>query len=119
MRDTGARGGLKQRGPTWEAASWVGDPPETFWSRALAASGSPSLPTGSVRCAVLETEGPWPASQFPISTKKLGSNPVLSFQRLVSKTNTLTVHVPTFQDECGVDLFRPDISTPDQSISCV
>ena len=47
VRDTGARGGLKQRGPTWEAASWVGDPPETFWSRALAASGSPSLPTGS------------------------------------------------------------------------
>ena len=32
VRDTatGARGGLKQRGPTWEAASWVGDPPESY-----------------------------------------------------------------------------------------
>jgi len=45
--DTGAQGDLKQRGPTWEAASWVGDPPDTLWSRTLAASGSPSQPTGS------------------------------------------------------------------------
>ena len=45
-----------------------------------------------LRRALLETEGPWPASQSPISTKKLGSNPALSFQRLVlSKANTLTV----------------------------
>ena len=32
-----------------------------------------------------------PASQFPIACKKLGRNPVLSFQRLVSKTQYLTV----------------------------
>ena len=44
-----------------------------------------------LRRAVLETEGPWPASQFSISTKKLGSNPALNFQRLVSKESTLTV----------------------------
>ena len=48
-----------------------------------------------LRRAVLETEGPWPASQFPISTKKLGSNPALSFQRLVSKESTLTVREGT------------------------
>ena len=42
-----------------------------------------------LRCAVLETEGPG-ASQ-PVS-KKLGLNPALSFQRLVSKTKLLTVY---------------------------
>ena len=57
-----------------------------------------------LRRAVLETEGPWPASQFPISTKKLGSNPALSFQRLVSKESTLTVFV--FLSSSGVRALR-------------
>ena len=49
-RDTGAQGSLKQQGPTWEAASWVGNPPDTLWSRTHSlhtrtASGSPASHT--------------------------------------------------------------------------